>query len=779
MATRVISTKLSVEGEAEFKKQMSDVNSHLKTLKSDMALVTAEFKGQANSLEALTAKDKILREQLEQQTEKMRALEEAVKEAAEAYGEQDKRTDGYKQSLNAAKIAVTNLTRELEENEKLMKNASGFKGFVNHLKEGTEKVVAVKDKVVDFKDKLKDGKEHVSQFGEVLKANLASEIIINGAKALANAVGEIGAAAKDSIMAAAESADSIDKASQRVGLSAEEYQKWTYAANLNGIDSSKVDDLAKTQQTFFANAKQGYGEVTDVVARLGHNLDEMGGGAYDLEELRGIFTQWKDEALNCGDSMWDAYEALEAMGISANDLREGDPEQLFQTFVSGLEKQRDAANSATAAYDALGINIADIDDSGEAFNQVIAALADMEDVTQRNALASQIFGEAYIDLAPMLNGGSEAIEAAKGELESLGGVMSNNAVAAGVAFKDSLTKLQTAFDGLKNNLSGEFLPSVTEVMDGMTLIMQGNVEEGMALIEQGLQHFSEQLDQLGPYAEDALKLLVAVIIENLPMILEAGVGVITALIDGLCRQMPELIPVVVQLVETLVTCLSDNSGLLIDAAVELIVALAIGLAQAAPQLAAKAPELIETIVDALKRNWPKIKEAGKDLIRGLWEGISNMGAWIGEKIRGFGQGIISDLKSFFGINSPSTKMRDELGKHMASGTVVGFVDEMDALEGKMADAIPSNFEVMANLNTNLKTPKTGVSAWDLNAAVQTATSSLRQIATGQGDHDVLVAAFKEALAGMAIYMNGKKVGKLLNTSQNNTTKARGESPVYA
>ena len=779
MATRVITTKLSVEGEAAFKKELENVNSHLKTLKSDMALVTAEFKGQANSLEALTAKDKILREQLEQQTEKMRALEEAVKEAAEAYGEQDKRTDGYKQSLNAAKIAVTNLTRELEENEKLMKNASGFKGFVNHLKEGTEKVVAVKDKVVDFKDKLKDGKEHVSKFGEVLKANLASEIIINGAKALANAVGEIGAAARDSIMAAAESADSIDKASQRVGLSAEEYQKWTYAASLSGIDSSKVDDLAKTQQTFFANAKQGYGEVTDVVARLGHNLDELGGGAYDLEELRGVFTQWKDEALNCGEGMWDAYEALEAMGISANDLREGDPEQLFQTFVSGLEKQREAANSATAAYDALGINIADIDDSGEAFNQVIAALADMEDVTQRNALASQIFGEAYIDLAPMLNGGSEAIEAAKGELESLGGVMSNDAVAAGVAFKDSLTKLQTAFDGLKNNLSGEFLPSVTEVMDGMTLIMQGNVEEGMALIEQGLQHFSEQLDQLGPYAEDALKLLVAVIIENLPMILEAGVGVITALIDGLCRQMPELIPVVVQLVETLVTCLSDNSGLLIDAAVELVVALMVGLAQAAPQLAAKAPELIETIVDALKRNWPKIKEAGKDLIRGLWEGISNMGAWIGEKIRGFGQGIISDLKSFFGINSPSTKMRDELGKHMASGTVVGFVDEMDALEGKMADAIPSNFEVMANLNTNLKTPKTGVSAWDLNAAVQTATSSLRQIATGQGDHDVLVAAFKEALAGMAIYMNGKKVGKLLNTEQNNTTKARGEPPVYA
>ena len=36
MATRVISTSIKLDGEAEFKKQMSNVNSELKTLRTEM-----------------------------------------------------------------------------------------------------------------------------------------------------------------------------------------------------------------------------------------------------------------------------------------------------------------------------------------------------------------------------------------------------------------------------------------------------------------------------------------------------------------------------------------------------------------------------------------------------------------------------------------------------------------------------------------------------------------------------------------------------------------------
>lgn len=744
MATRVISTKLSVDGESEFKRQMGDVNSHLKTLKSEMTLVTAEFKGQANTLDALTAKDKVLREQLDQQREKMRALEEAVKEAAEAYGEQDKRTDSYKQSLNMAKTAVANLSRELADNEKYMdearkstdgcaKSIDSFGKEVKDIDDTPNLFKQLIDSVDGFNKKIDAGQEKIAKIGDVIKSNIVSKAVIGGFKALASAMGEIVSVSKETILAASETADSIDKTSQRVGLSAEEYQKWIYAANLSGIDESKVEDLAKTQQTYFANAKNGYSAVSDVVARLGYDLEELGGGAYYMDELREVFDSWIKEIDTGGEKMWDAYEALEAIGISANDLERQEPDKLFEKFVSGLTKARDSANDATAAYDALGINITEITDSGDAFNQVIAALADMEDVTRRNALASQIFGENYVSLAPLLNGGSEAIQAAKNEIEELGGVMSNEAVAAGAAFQDSLTRLQTAFDGLKNNLAVDFLPSVTEIMDGMTLVMRGNVDEGMAAIEQGLQNFQTQLQELGPLAEQALDLLVSVVTENLPEIIEMGTDVLTAMITGISEQMPELVPVVVDCVLTIVEALIDNIDLIIEGAFKLALGIGEGLIKAIPDIGKKIPDIIRTIREGLLGALDSIKQVGRDLIGGLWSGLEEKFTSLKEKVFGLGDRFVGWIEEKFHINSPSKVMRDRIGRPLAEGIDVGFEDEMVKRQGKMIDTIPSNFEVMAKLNTNLKPVKTGISVADLDSRLQTASA---MSAAQQGDINV-------------------------------------------
>lgn len=119
----MISTSIKLDGEAEFKKQLSGVNGELKNLNSDMKLVTEQFKGQANTLEALTEKDRILNQQVEQQTEKVRALEEALEQAAEAYGENDKRVDNYHRSLNEARTQLIRMQRELQDNSKYLDEA--------------------------------------------------------------------------------------------------------------------------------------------------------------------------------------------------------------------------------------------------------------------------------------------------------------------------------------------------------------------------------------------------------------------------------------------------------------------------------------------------------------------------------------------------------------------------------------------------------------------------------------------------------------------------------
>jgi len=91
-----------------------------------------------------------------------------------------------------------------------------------------------------------------------------------------------------------------------------------------------------------------------------------------------------------------------------------------------------------------------------------------------------------------------------------------------------------------------------------------------------------------------------------------------------------------------------------------------------------------------------IGNIGIKLIEGLWEGISSAGAWLWEKITGFFGGIVDGIKGFFGIHSPSTLFRDQIGKNLALGIGEGFDDEMKTVARSMENAIPTDFDATIN-----------------------------------------------------------------------------------
>lgn len=157
MSVRVISTRIALDGEKQFKRQMGEVNSELKTLKSEMALVDAQFKGQANTTEALTAKGRVLQQQLSQQQEKVRALEQAVADASRAYGENDKRVDNLRQSLNYAKVSLTSLNDAIDDNERYLDEArSSADGCARSIDGYGKAVKDAGDDTEDFGHSLRD-----------------------------------------------------------------------------------------------------------------------------------------------------------------------------------------------------------------------------------------------------------------------------------------------------------------------------------------------------------------------------------------------------------------------------------------------------------------------------------------------------------------------------------------------------------------------------------------------------------------------------------------------
>ena len=109
-----------------------------------------------------------------------------------------------------------------------------------------------------------------------------------------------------------------------------------------------------------------------------------------------------------------------------------------------------------------------------------------------------------------------------------------------------------------------------------------------------------------------------------------------------------------------------------------------------------ASNLVTNIVNKIKELPSKVLSIGSDIVRGLWNGISNMGSWIGEKIKGFGDGVLNSLKNFFGIASPSKLMRDEVGRYIAEGIGVGVEENSD----KPLDALKTLSEDMAEQDFN-------------------------------------------------------------------------------
>ncbi|MBQ2997253.1 MAG: hypothetical protein IJE22_08510, partial [Oscillibacter sp.] len=123
MAVRVISTRLQVDGETEYKRAMESINGTLRTMKAELGYTESAFRGQANTLEALEEKQRIQKNLVDQQAEKIRSLEEAVKEASKAYGEHDTRTEKWRKTLFQAKKELNNMEDELRDTDKYLDEA--------------------------------------------------------------------------------------------------------------------------------------------------------------------------------------------------------------------------------------------------------------------------------------------------------------------------------------------------------------------------------------------------------------------------------------------------------------------------------------------------------------------------------------------------------------------------------------------------------------------------------------------------------------------------------
>lgn len=333
MAVRQITTRLAIDGEQEYKKQLAAVNRELGNLGAEMKLVDAQFKGQANSSEALRAKHDLLKKSIEQQVGKIVSLEGAVEEATAAFGEADSRTDSYRRQLLSAETALAKLNDELSENDKLLKEAEdsadgcakSIDGYGKAVKDAAGKTDDLDDGLGGIGGALKGLRNEDGSFnlGGVtsalsnLKGLLVGGAIVTGAKAVKDAIFEI----VESTEEYRESTGKLDVAFEQAGYSAEQAETiFTRFYEVTGDTEASVtaaNNLA-TLRLSFEDLKVMVDAVTGANILLGDSvpIDSLAESIADTVTL-GKVTGNLADVLNRAGSNEDEFNELLASTNSA------------------------------------------------------------------------------------------------------------------------------------------------------------------------------------------------------------------------------------------------------------------------------------------------------------------------------------------------------------------------------------------------------------------------------------------------------------------------------
>ena len=124
MASENFGLKIGLEGEKEFKSQLTSINQAFKVLGSEMKLVDSEFAKNDQSVQALTARNEVLEKSIDTQKQKIEVLRSALANAASSFGETDKRTQAWQIQLNNAQAELNGMEKELKENQSALKSTS-------------------------------------------------------------------------------------------------------------------------------------------------------------------------------------------------------------------------------------------------------------------------------------------------------------------------------------------------------------------------------------------------------------------------------------------------------------------------------------------------------------------------------------------------------------------------------------------------------------------------------------------------------------------------------
>lgn len=394
------------------------------------------------------------------------------------------------------------------------------------------------------------------------------------------------------------------------------------------IDSSEAEKSLSKTDSAAKKLQDSLGKAVTGAAKM------AAGAAASISAAGAAVFAFADNVASVGDTIDKQSQKL---GLSAKGYQEweavlGHCGASIDSFKGGMKTLTNAITTGSkdqvAAFAKVGLSMDQVASMSreEVLNAVITGLQGMDESAERSAIATTLLGKAAGELGPLLNTSAEDTAAMKQAVNELGGVMSDEGVAASAAFKDALQDFTTVGTGIKNAIGTQVLPYVTEAMTALT---DGFREGGIAGMEKAAADivmgftakFAEKIPEIASQATAAMQNFAAYLQDNMSLIVESGGQIIVNLANGIFDAFPAVAEAGAQTVVSLVTEIWNHADDILTTGADLLGKLIEGLMSVIGSLSEAAGKIASTIVTKIfTTDWVQV---GKDVVNGIKQGIIN------------------------------------------------------------------------------------------------------------------------------------------------------------
>lgn len=314
---------------------------------------------------------------------------------------------------------------------------------------------------------------------------------------------------------------------------------WKYSAYFGSIfvDNEEANkSISKTEKKAESlGSKLGSGIKT--AAKWGTAI--VGGATVAAGALMGVATKTAETT--------DRIDKLsQKIGVSRQGFQEwefilsqsGTDIEKLQMGMKTLVTQADQADKGVGKgadnFARLGISVRDttgnLKDQETLFNEVMVALQNMEDGTEKARLANELLGRSGSELMPLLNGAAGSIDEMKQQARDLGLVISDDAVDAGVQFTDTMDQLKRSFGAMATGIGASILPMMQEFVEF--------VIANMPMIQGVVTNVFDTLS--------------GVVAAVLPLLMQLVEGALPPIIDLFMQVANEVLPPVISLITDII-----------------------------------------------------------------------------------------------------------------------------------------------------------------------------------------------------------------------------------